>query len=216
MSYTISLKIKPETYQQFSLIHQKLNAGDREPQAKALGDNLAQIACEVIEQAFGGLKNKDNGKDQETSKVLNQVQESIMKYMPWSVSFFGNDRLVALVNYIYETMKQKDGQSFVTYQVERSVVETFGQQLAQMREGNAQASTPGIKSFVQIVDQGVTSLIREPKKMLKFNFVVDKTLNGVINLMTQLGYKRFEKLGTVHEPKSLAKYFDNFMGFLDR
>ncbi len=53
MSYTVELKLKPETYQQFQNIHTKLNNNDREPQSKYLGDNISNIACELIDQAFG-------------------------------------------------------------------------------------------------------------------------------------------------------------------
>ena len=44
------------------------------------------------------------------------------------------------------------------------------------------------QTLIQIVDLGVTSLVREPKKRLKFNLVVDKTLNGVI-LKSQLEFQ---------------------------
>ncbi len=49
------------------------------------------------------------------------------------------------------------------------------------------------------------------KKLLKFNFVVDKTLTGVIHLTTQLGYKRIEKVSTqfafIHAQKTLMHFF---------
>ncbi len=64
-----------------------------------------------------------------------------------------------------------------------------------------------LKAFTQVVDAGVTHLVREPKKMLKFNMVVDKTLTGVINLTTQLGYKRFDKLGKIYDAQSISQYF---------
>ena len=66
-----------------------------------------------------------------------------------------------------------------------------------------------------MVDQGVTSLVREPKKMLKFNMVVNKTLDGVIALTTQIGYKRFEKLSTQYDAQTVSKYFNHFLVFLD-
>ena len=84
-----------------------------------------------------------------------------------------------------------------------------------MGKGNNSYVAPALKVFTQIVDQGVTSLVREPKKMLKFNLVVDKTLNGVINLTTQLGYKRFDKLMRIYDAQMMSQYFDHFLTFLN-
>ncbi len=82
-----------------------------------------------------------------------------------------------------------------------------------MEKGNNSYVAPALKVFTQIVDQGVTSLVREPKKMLKFNLVVDKTLNGVINLTTQLGYKRFDKLGRIYDAQMYESIFRSFPDF---
>lgn len=215
MTYTVSLKLKPETYQCFQGIHNKLNQADREPQAKRLGDNLAEIACEIIDQAFGGLVNQSSAGDQDSKKVLKQVKDAITKYMPWSVSFFGNDRLLPMVNHVHSLMYQSNSTNFISYPVEKALINELLSCVAKMREGHSQYVVPGLKAFTQVVDQGVTSLVREPKKMLKFNIVVNKTLDGVIALTTQLGYKRFEKLSTLHDAQTITRYFDHFLVFLD-
>lgn len=51
--------------------------------------------------------------------------------------------------------------------------------------------------------------------MLKFNVVVDKTLNGVIHLTTQLGYKRFDKLGSLYDADTMSYYFEQLLAFLE-
>lgn len=60
----------------------------------------------------------------------------------------------------------------------------------------------------------MTCLIREPKHLLKFNLVVDKTLNGVIHMTTHLGYKRLEKLGTQIDLDMANDYIEHFLAFL--
>ena len=53
------------------------------------------------------------------------------------------------------------------------------------------------------------------KCLKKFNFVVDKTLNGVINMTTHLGYKRLEKLGySTGSNKFAVVYVDYFLKFM--
>lgn len=216
MSYTVELKLKTETYQQFKNIHTKLNNNDREPQSKYLGDNISNIACELIDQAFGSLVNQSSSKDGDSEKVLKQVKDAITKYMPWSVSFFGNDRLLPMVNHVNGLMKRRNDQGYITYPVDKVVVEELLGCAEQLKQGNTAYVKLGLKAFTQVVDQGVTSLIREPKKLLKFNMVVNKTLDGVISLTTQLGYKRFDKLSSIYDAQTIGKYFDHFVAFLDK
>ena len=216
MSYTVELKLKTETYQQFKNIHTKLNNNDREPQSKYLGDNISNIACELIDQAFGSLVNQSSSKDGDSEKVLKQVKDAITKYMPWSVSFFGNDRLLPMVNHVNGLMKRKNDQGYITYTVNKVVVEELLGCAEQLKQGNTAYVKPGLKAFNQVVDQGVTSLIREPKKLLKFNMVVNKTLDGVISLTTGIGYKRFDKLSSIYDAQTIGKYFDHFVAFLDK
>lgn len=215
MSHHIYLEIQPETFQRFQDIHQKLNAGAAESLSKALGDNLADIACEIIDQVFGRIARLSSSKDHESEKIVQQIVETTRKYMPWSVSFFGNERLLPMVNYLYDMTQHNDGHYYIYYPVEQTLVTELLGCVEHMKQGNNQYTKPALKAFTQIVDVGVTYLIREPKKMLKFNVVVDKTLNGVINLTTQLGYKRFDKLGQIYDAAAISHYFDHFLAFLD-
>ncbi len=214
MSYNISLKLQPETHQRFKDLHSRLNAGERDSLARPLGENLADMACEIIDQIFGQVVQLANSPDSESEKVIQQIMHNTRKYMPWSVSLFGNERLVPMVNYLQQKTYEKEGQAYVAYPVDNVLIkETLGC-VEQIRQGNSAYIQPAFRAFTQIVDQGVTSLVREPKKMLKFNFMVDKTLTGVIQLTTQLGYKRLEKLGTQFDTRITEQYFNHFLGFV--
>ena len=90
-------------------------------------------------------------------------------------------------------------------------VKTYSQKLA---GGDRHETVNALKLLTDVIDVGVTHLIREPKKCLKFNFVVDKTLNGVINMTTHLGYKRLEKLGTQLDQQVAVVYVDYFLKFM--
>lgn len=215
MSNLISLKLKPETHQRFQDIYRKLNAGERTDQAKPLGENLADITCEIIDQVFGTISKISTSQDQESDKVIQQILDTTRKYMPWSVSFFGNERLTPMVNYLQNMTYEKDGHYFIAYSVDKNLISELMGNVDQIKAGNGQYVSPALKIFTQVVDQGVTRLIREPKKMLKFNMVVDKTLNGVISLTTQLGYKRFDKLGSMYDAQTISQFFDHFLVFLE-
>ncbi|MDC4984799.1 hypothetical protein OHW15_02260 [Acinetobacter baumannii] len=221
MSYKVFLKISDSTYTQFASIREKLHAGVRESQSKVLGDVLSDLSCEIIEQVFSVLlkDEQDNStmtqkQRYESEKVLQQILDTFRKYMPWSVSFFGNERLLPLVDYMTSLMKEREQEVYITYPITPQLVQQAQTLTEQIREGNMQIIEKAFQTLIQIVDLGVTSLVREPKKRLKFNLVVDKTLNGVINMTTHLGYKRLEKLGTQVDQTTATHYINHFLAFM--
>jgi len=221
MSYQVFLKISDSTYTQFASIRDKLHAGVRESQAKVLGEVLSDLSCEIIEQVFSVLlqAEQDNSamtekQRHESEKVLQQILDTFRKYMPWSVSFFGNERLLPLVDYLTSLMKEHEQDVYITYPITPQLVQQAQTLTEQIRAGNMQSVEEAFQTLIQIVDLGVTSLVREPKKRLKFNLVVDKTLNGVINMTTHLGYKRLEKLGTQVDQTTATHYINHFLAFM--
>ncbi len=221
MSYKVFLKISDSTYTQFASIREKLHAGVRESQSKVLGDVLSDLSCEIIEQVFSVLlkDEQDNStmtqkQRYESEKVLQQILDTFRKYMPWSVSFFGNERLLPLVDYMTSLMKEREQEVYITYPITPQLVQQAQTLTEQIHEGNIQSVEKAFQTLIQIVDLGVTSLVREPKKRLKFNLVVDKTLNGVINMTTHLGYKRLEKLGTQVDQTTATHYINHFLAFM--
>ena len=221
MSYKVFLKISDSTYIQFASIREKLHAGVKESQSKVLGDVLSDLSCEIIEQVFSVLlkDEQDNStmtekQRHESEKVLQQILDTFRKYMPWSVSFFGNERLLPLVDYMTSLMKEREQDVYITYPITPQLVQQAQTLTEQIRAGNMQSVEEAFQTLIQIVDLGVTSLVREPKKRLKFNLVVDKTLNGVINMTTHLGYKRLEKLGTQVDQTTATHYINHFLAFM--
>ncbi|EPF6407683.1 hypothetical protein ACVUKG_001060 [Acinetobacter baumannii] len=221
MSYKVFLKISDSTYTKFASIREKLHAGVRESQSKVLGDVLSDLSCEIIEQVFSVLlkDEQDNStmtekQRYESEKVLQQILDTFRKYMPWSVSFFGNERLLPLVDYMTSLMKEREQEVYITYPITPQLVQQAQTLTEQIREGNMQSVEKAFQTLIQIVDLGVTSLVREPKKRLKFNLVVDKTLNGVINMTTHLGYKRLEKLGMQVDQTTATHYINHFLAFM--
>lgn len=212
----ISLKLSAVSYQRFEQLQQQFNSAATQSLAQPLGEVLADIAVEIIEQVFGEMARSATADDQESEKVLQQILATLRKYMPWSVSMLGNERLTPMVNYLHNLTYTQHAQAYISYPIDHLLVLEFLACLQQMRQGNTQYLSPALKALIQIVDQGVSCLIRTPKKILKFNLVVDKTLTGVIHLTTQLGYKRLEKLAMQDNPKTTQQYFEHFLCFLQQ
>lgn len=222
MSHAVFLKLTAQTYERFQAVKLKLNAGSSESQSKELGNIMAEIGCEIILQVFGELLEKqklqggsiDSKFIHESEKVIVQILETFRKYMPWSVSLFGNERLLPLVNYLSTLIHTKNNEPYVSFAVPKEYAHEAFSLTEKIREGQLSYVPKSFSNLTKIVDEGVTALVREPKKMLKFNMVVDKTLNGVINMTTSLGYKRLEKLGSQLDHKTANDYGDHFLGFL--
>ena len=216
MSTAVFLNIHADTYARFAHIRAQLLQGSKESQANALGDVLSEMACEVIEQVFMVLlqENQHHSQTGESEKVIQQILEAIRKYMPWSVSFFGNDRLVPVVEYLSKSIQLEDEKVYMTYPIEQQLAQQVKSSSHKLAGGDRHETVNALKLLTDVIDVGVTHLIREPKKCLKFNFVVDKTLNGVINMTTHLGYKRLEKLGTQLDQQVAVIYVDYFLKFM--
>ena len=224
MTYKINLAIDTSTYQALQNVTERLNQGDKENLSKQLGTIFTDMSCQVLDQVFGRLIEEKRGKDldakgqkslKEAEQIFEQIESALRKYMPWSISFFGNDRLKPVANHILQKFDPSNPeQIYMYYVLDRHLGEQASQNIQQVLEGNIQALPATLKNLVKIIDLGISEFIRDPKTLLKFNFVVDKTLNGVINMTTHLGYKRLEKLGTQLDQDVASKYVDYFLNFM--
>ena len=110
MQYKIDLLIKQQTYQELKNITQSLNNGEKKDLAKQLGTAFTEMSCQVLDQVFGALLEEQraksdldvNGKKKlkEAEQIFDQIEGALKKYMPWSISFFSNDRLKPVANHI--------------------------------------------------------------------------------------------------------------------
>ena len=204
MQYKIDLLIKQQTYQELKSITQSLNHGEKRDLAKQLGNVFTEMSCQVLDQVFGTLLDEQRKNDaldatgkkklKEAEQIFDQIEGALKKYMPWSISFFSNDRLKPVANHILKKFEDSDATEVVMYyQLDRSLGQEATSNIQKVIQGDTSALPVTLKNLVKIIDLGVSEFIRDPKTLLKFNFVVDKTLNGVINMITSTGYKRLEK-----------------------
>lgn len=224
MSYQIQLKIKDQTYNELAEITQKLNSGERKDLAKDLGRVFTQMSCEVLDQVYGTLLKANQSsqgatkKQKEAQQIFDQIEGALTKYMPWSISFFGNDRLKPVANHILNKFHVTDaGGIKMYYTLDLKLGEDAQASLNAFREGDFTVLPKLLRDLVKIIDLGVSEFIRDPKTLLKFNFVVDKTLNGVINMVTSTGYKRIEKVADEYDTSdsvSTTYYAEHFGKFL--
>ncbi|WP_228704581.1 hypothetical protein [Acinetobacter piscicola] len=228
MQYQIDLLIQQKTYQELKQITKSLNNGERQDLAKQLGTTFTEISCQVLDQVFGALLEEQRSnksldasgqkKLKEAEQVFDQIEGALKKYMPWSISFFSNDRLKPVANYMLEKFESSDeNQVIMYYKLDRHLGEEATKNLQKLLDGDTSILSVTVKNLITIIDLGVSEFIRDPKTLLKFNFVVNKTLDGVINMVTSSGYKRLDKAGEEYNPNNVEKaqhYAQHFKKFL--
>lgn len=213
--YQIALPINTAIYAQLAQVTQNLSHKQAESLAKSLAEAMTALTCDVLQQAFGILAQREQDEGIETERTLAQIYQALHKYMPWALSFFSNSRLQPMAKYMLAQFKEKDnGQVFLQYSVNTALVEQLLNHLERLYAGEQQARCVVFAHLIEVIDLGVTTLVREPKKLLQFNFVVDKTLNGVIAMTTSLGYKRIEKLAQKFSLSQAQYYAQHLQQFI--
>ncbi|OUY08385.1 hypothetical protein [Acinetobacter populi] len=215
----VKIPVNQDTYQKLQQITQALNRGEKTPLAKPLGEVFTELTCEVLDQAFGALaksqENTDDVQAQETAKVLGQIDTHLQKYMPWSISLFSNIRLQPVANYILDQFDCDDPQQiYLQYALSPTLASRVQQNYERLMQNDSLAVVPVFDDLIEVIDTGVTAHIRTPKTILKFNYVVDKTLTRIINLVTNLGYKRIEKVARHLSLSQAQQYARHFNGFI--
>ena len=224
-NYAIYLRIQPELYQRFQQVSTRINTPNEPRQAKALGAVLADLACAVLDQVFTELIRKasrvessptDSQSRESSQQVIDKIIGYIKQYMPYAVSFFHNQRLSPMVNYLAGQIRVQDGHYYLSYEIDDQLAQQQIDSLNRIGAGDNQAVKVAFAHLVKIIDIGMNALIIKPKTLLNFNFLVNKTLDGVIHMSTQIGYQRLEKV-TAHLTAAQAEpYLHHFFAFMQQ
>ena len=83
-----------------------------------------------------------------------------------------------------------------------------------MRAGQAKDGREAVEVLIEVIEAALEPLLYTPKRLLKFNFVADKTLNGVIAVTNALAFRQLRKLGENLPPPLFAPVADHLEQFL--
>jgi len=140
----------------------------------------------------------------ESLAAIDEVKTVLRKYLPWAISFFGNERLAPVAKHYASLIqsRQVDGQAlpFLVFGLPEPVAKLAVKSLEDLEQHRVKTAADAIEGLIQVIDVSLEVLLKQPKTLLKFNFVVDKTLNGVINMTTAMSYKNLRKLGQQLDP----------------
>lgn len=211
--YKVNLPVKHATYENIVNVTSRMNQGEKNSLSREYGEAVTTMACEILRHIFEVMtidNEHTNGSGAETKKVLEQITQQLQKYMPWSVSLFGNERLLPVANYLMGQFSVAEEQKYLQFPISSSIAQQLRANVEAIQAGDASRISATFSNIVQILDTGVDELIKKPKTMLKFNIVADKTLNGVISMLTSLGNKRVEKTGKTAKLPIAQQYGQHF------
>lgn len=182
-----------------------LLAGTRESQAKLAGQLITDAACDLIDAFFGSLlttlarEHPGEPGYAEAGALLDDIKGKLRHYLGWVTGFFANERLTPVVGHYRGLMTRlpEDGRerSHIAFAITPALGADAQRTLEALRSGDVTDARASIEVLIRAIDEALEPLLLEPKRRMKFNFVVDKTLNGVLAVTMGVVHHKLRKLG---------------------
>ena len=128
-------------------------------------------------------------------RTIDEVKEKARHYLRWIATYIANKRLPPVIAHFYAMMQQDEqGQPYLAFRLSDTLAADVKRVVALLTDGHAENFDEGSKLIIKVIEEAMIPLAIEPKSLMKFNFVVDKTLNGVISLVEMLLKRMLNKL----------------------
>lgn len=225
--YAVALPITITMQQQLEQLH-KDALEQRASVSDDAGKLMTDITCHVIDYIFtnmiqqfasvDGISSDKRASFEESLGRIKEIKKIIHKYFGWAVSWFDAKRLAPVIGHYNQMVNQcaLDSESTlcIIYDLPDDLAKKSLASLSDLNSLNASNALHAIECLIEVIDVGVTKLLKEPKELLKFNFVVNKTLDGVITMTTALSYKSLRKLGNAMDSQLHQSASDHLQQFI--
>lgn len=230
--YAVALPLTELIRQQLEQLHSSdgfsVQAESPQSLAERTGKLMCEMTCHIIDyiftdmvQQFASVKELTADKIARFKESLQQIEEIkgiIYKYFGRAVAWLDHQRLKPVIGYYYQIINQCSiaGESVpcLIYDIPDSLAAKAMTALDELKSLKASDALQAIEYLIEIVEIGVCKLLKEPKQLLKFNFIANKTLDGVMSMTTALSYKSLRKLGQAMDPMlfdSAASHLHQFI-----
>lgn len=220
----IACRISDDLPDAVAALDNSLQQRVKESQAALAGTLITEASCDLIDAFFGQLMHSLQAKDptspvfHEAVAVIEDIKGKLRHYLGWVTGFFSNERLAPVVSHYRSLMTQLpvDGvpKAHLAFSISPALAAEAKASLDALRDGSAPDAKAGIEILIRVIDEALEPLLYVPKQRMKFNFVVDKTLNGVISLTQTLSFRSLRKIGeqlpATHQPV-LARHLQQFI-----
>ncbi|WP_410209616.1 hypothetical protein [Aquirhabdus sp.] len=171
---------------------------------KKLGlELLIEANCDLLDTCFGSifeeLSRLQPSKDLlDANAVIEDIKSKARHYIRWIGPFISNDRLPPVIAHYYTLMHQMDlgsgSKPYMAFNITTDFAAVLKQALAKLADGRVTDVQEIVDLLVEVFDETLQPLLIRPKELMKFNFVVNKTLDGVISIVKMLNKHMLRKL----------------------
>lgn len=204
-------------------IHQKLNAGTRESQAAPAAETLGLAINTLVDAFLAQLLRElatahpEHALYGEALKVVEDIQGKVQHYLGWLTRFLSNERMtVVAAKYLEMIQPLVDGQpqrEFLAVGIAPALAAHARQTINALRSGESTDVRAGIEVLISIVDAVLVDFVNEPKRLMRFNLIVDKTLDGAIYMIKGLAFRQLRALGERLPVAHLPVFLDHLEHF---
>lgn len=185
----IALPLRPHIALGLAELTARARSGLTDKDKKIGADLLADAYTDVLEHTFVELlraldQAHPDPELKEGFRLMEDIQEKIHHYLGWVVGFFASERLIPVIGHFNEvTCRRDDGQACAVFRISPKLAADAERVLADLCEGRADSLDEGAELMIKVIEAALDTLVHRPKDLMTFNFLVNKTLDGVIGLI---------------------------------
>lgn len=177
----------------------RLSEGDKKIGAELLADAYADVLDHCFIELLQEIERTHPSRTiEEAYRVAEDIKDKIHHYLGWVVGFFSSERLIPVIAHFnaltQELTLHGETRTFTVFPIPPALAANSERVLGELDAGRARDLHEGTELLIQVIEEAVQPLMIHPKQLMKFNFVVNKTLDGVISLVIGLFKRMLRKL----------------------
>ncbi|HET8729679.1 MAG TPA: hypothetical protein VFM34_01025 [Moraxellaceae bacterium] len=197
----------------------RLGDGDKKLGAQLLADAY----CDVLDHVFFELLYEINRTHpsplmKEAIGIGDEIKSRIHSSLGWVIGFFSSERIIPVINHFNElthAADQEGGRLHSTvFPLGADLASRSQRVLRELADGSAKDLNEGVELLIEVLDAALEPLVFQPKRLMKFNFFVNKTLDGVISLVHPLFKRMLRRIGAQVPRELYPKVSAHFAKFL--
>lgn len=222
----VALPVNPNSPIELAELARRLNSGVKESQAEFAGRLITETSVALLDDLFIEMMDKlekvtpNDPLLHEARDNVAHVQDILRKYLGWLTGFVSNERMAPVSTHYVQMFEELEVHGEKRWHLVIPLSEAHADEaerhMSHLSDGTAKDGREGIEALIVIIDEALKPLMYEPKRLMKFNFVVDKTLNGVISVTMTFAHRALRKFGAHISPQALPTLAEHLRSFLHR
>lgn len=215
----VCLTLAPEIPERTHRIDAALRAGVRESQAKPAAETMAlaintlvdQFLSQLLRDLYAAYPRHTGYKS--ALKIIDDIQGKVLHYLKWLTRFLSNERMAVVVKNYVAMMQPLSAtnpqQMYLAVNVSPKLAERARITINALRSGESTNVPAGIEVLIDIIDAVLVDFVDEPKRLMRFNLVVNKSLDAAIYMIKGLAFRQLRALGDSIPPEHVSVFLDH-------